>query len=666
MSASTVREAGGRHAAVPWNLDRGPRSGEMGYLPGLDGLRALAVLGVLLYHADITWIRGGFLGVDVFFVLSGFLITSLILEEFERTGRVNFRQFYLRRARRLLPALFAVLLVTAALAAFLARDAAAQFVKDAVASVFYVTNWSYIVSDQSYFEAMARPPLLQHLWSLAVEEQFYLVWPLVALLLARLFGRTGVGFVAFILSLASTAWLVFMSIANNFPTVDPSRAYFGTDTHCMGLLLGAALATVWRPGRARRHLSWLAAALVTILGLASLGGVIYIFGTVGEYSPLLYHGGFFVLAALVCILVFAATHPGAPFGRMLGTQPWRYIGQRSYGLYLWHWPIFMLLRPGIDTPLDGYANVAVQLAITFAVAELSYRYIELPIRHGAIGRFFTRWRQSTRSRRALYTARFVTVFSAAAVVLAVIGVGLSTAPRTGEDNVAADVAEAMGIADGGPTAVLIGGPSTSSGAPSSQKPSGSQSTSSSPSPSESPSASSGPTEFPRNGNGVLTGIGDSVMLGARVTLQRVIDGTQIDAEVSRQAWTVLSRIRDLSKKGLLTPTVLIHTGTNGTISEDDLRRMLEILSDRDLVVVMNTSVPRSWEEPNNEVIAAVVPDYPNAVIADWWGISQGHREYFVSDGVHLTGDGMHAYAGLVEELMTERLLGSPASAAAPN
>ncbi|HPJ19946.1 MAG TPA: acyltransferase, partial [Actinomycetota bacterium] len=207
----------------------------MGYIPGLDGIRAIAVLAVLLYHSGVAGVPGGFLGVDVFFVLSGFLISSLLLQEIERTSAVSFGQFYLRRARRLLPALLATLALSSVLVLLFARDAAAQFRQDAISSMLYVTNWWYVVQDLSYFEAMGRPPMLQHLWSLAVEEQFYLLWPLILVFLYRWRGRPGVGRVALIVSLVSTVLMALGSLVWNVPEAgDASRLYFGTGTHAMG------------------------------------------------------------------------------------------------------------------------------------------------------------------------------------------------------------------------------------------------------------------------------------------------------------------------------------------------------------------------------------------------------------------------------------------------
>ena len=460
-----------------------------------------------------------------------------------------------------------------------------------------------------------------------MEEQFYLLWPALTLILLRWRGRRGVFYVAIAGALASTAWMAFLAITNGYPQeADPSRAYFGSDSHIMGLLLGAALAMVWRPGRLSTHLTAGAKAVVTAVGVTALLVVLYFFWQVGEYSNFLYRGGFLVLSGVVCVLIAAASHPGAPFGKMIGSQPWRYIGQRSYGLYLYHWPIYVITRPDLDIPLDGPALLALRLGLTFLVAELSYRYVEIPIRRGAIGAFMTRWRESDPDERAYLGRRVLASSGVAIAALGLMGAGLATAKPV-DQAIPEDVAAAIGIDDGGPTEILIDEPSTT------------PSTGPSPDPSPSPGASEQPSTpsadgLPTNANGALTAIGDSVMLGVAGQLMEKIDGSKVDAEVSRQASGVLDRVQKLSKKGLLAPTVVIHTGTNGIVTEDQLREMLDILSDRERVVVVNTNVPRPWMEPNNEMIAQVVPDYPNAVIADWYAVSADNPEYFVSDGTH--------------------------------
>ncbi|MSW86372.1 MAG: acyltransferase family protein, partial [Actinobacteria bacterium] len=537
---SDVPSTGRASRRSPWNLDRGPKSGEMGYLPGLDGVRALAVIGVLLYHADVTGTKGGFftgfaggfLGVDVFFVLSGFLITTLIVEEFARSGRINFGQFYLRRARRLLPALFLMLAVVAVIAAFFYHDSAQSVRTDGLASLLYVTNWWFIFQEHSYFTSWGTS-LLQHLWSLSVEEQFYLIWPAIAFVLLKWRGRKAVFVTALVLSIASTIWMFYVVTSQGLlqPGADPSRAYFGTDTHVMGLLLGAAMAIVWRPGRLKQTLNAGAQMTITFIGFASLAVIIWIFIGVPESSHWLYQGGFLAISFIVCLLIAGASHPGAPFGKIFGAQPMRWFGQRSYGLYLWHWPIFLLLQPVEDIPIVGVWNFVLRMALTCGVAELSYRFFELPIRRGVIGRTWKNWRATPRGERRVTAPQAAITAVIAILALGVTGVALAAAPAP------------MNLADDylkGRTSVSITKAPTPT-TPAATTPTDDPTSASSTDPSGGASSSDKQTSAKptKNANGVLTAIGDSVMLGVEPTLIGQIKGAQVDAQVSRQAWEVL-------------------------------------------------------------------------------------------------------------------------------
>ena len=626
---------------MPWKLDRGRAAGEMGYLPGLDGLRALAIIGVLLYHAGIDWLPGGFLGVDVFFVISGFLITSLVLEEYDRSGRIDFKRFYLGRARRLLPAVVVLLIVVGIAVLFVYQDALSAFRQDALATIFYVNNWWYVLVDQSYFESMGRPPLLKHLWSLSVEEQFYLLWPVVALLLVRSGGRPFVRRIALLLAVASTVWMAVIAIRNGYPVdADPSRAYFGTDSHSMGLLVGAALATVWRPGRLSTHIPRGTQVIVTGTGIVALAVVVAFYLFVGEFTPWLYRGGFLALAFFTTVLIAAVTHPASVLGPALGVGVLRYLGRRSYGIYLWHWPIFMVTRPGIDVPWSEPVAFAARLALTLGIAELSYRLVEMPIRRGALGRAWKAFRSGSKTGlRALGTlvaAGLVTVLAGS------VAIALVANPGTGRDAVAPDVAEAMGIADGGPLEVSIDDDDTPD-EPATSALAGDLDTASTNS-----SELTGPTlEEIRAENGPVSVIGDSVVLGARDAIQEAMPGAGVDAEVSRMPGAFTGRVKKLNRRDKLANTVVIHPASNGVINEEILRKILDPLQDYEKVVVVNASVPRSWEKPNNRLINKITKDYPNVVVADWNAEADGKSDYFVSDGVHLTKQGAAAFAELI-------------------
>lgn len=360
------------------------------YLPGLDGVRALAVIAVLLYHADLP-IAGGFLGVETFFVLSGFLITALLLAEWNQHNRIDLREFWLRRARRLLPALFVMLLGTLLIAAVLLRGERSELGTDMLAALGYVMNWRLIASGQTYFDPLVRPSLLQHLWSLAVEEQFYLLWPLIFFAGMRLLRKPGflaLTLVAAIGSVALMAWLYQ-------PGGDPSRIYYGTDTRAGGVLLGAALALVSTPTSAPTERSHRLAWLLDGAGLLALAALIACFIWISERHSLLYRGGFALIDLLTVLVIAALTHPYARImPRLLGWMPLRWIGLRSYGLYLWHWPIFMVTRPLIDLPLDVLPALGLRLAIVIVLVELSYRYVEMPFRHDAASRVLSRWWQT--------------------------------------------------------------------------------------------------------------------------------------------------------------------------------------------------------------------------------------------------------------------------------
>lgn len=367
-----------------------------GYCPALDGLRALAVLAVIAYHAELPGSRGGFLGVEVFFVLSGYLITTLLLREQRASLGISLATFWARRARRLLPALFMLLGAMLCLSLALLPDSLAQTRGDCLAAVLYVSNWWQVVHRHSYFMSVDRPPLLLHLWSLAVEEQFYLVWPIAVALI----GRSGPRWV--LRAALAGAALSALWLALEFdPSADPTRVYVGTDTRASGLLLGAALAALL----AMKN-EWPAASMQVSSGLGILG-LAFLLVHVSSQDPFLYRGGFLLVDLASCALIAGLVAPTS-LARVLGAGPLAWLGRRSYGLYLWHWPVFAVTRPDLDLELSGARLFALRAALTFIVSELCYRLIEQPVRAGALGRL--------RGRPL--------VFGASATLLAVLAAGL--------------------------------------------------------------------------------------------------------------------------------------------------------------------------------------------------------------------------------------------------
>ena len=602
-------------------------------LPGLDGLRGIAVLAVIIYHADVSLLVGGFLGVDVFFVLSGFLITSLLIDELTKTNTVDRARFYMRRIRRLMPALFLVLFFSVLVSGLFVLDAAYHVRRDLPWATTFVLNWSYLFFEQSYFVNISRPPLLQHLWSLSVEEQFYVIWPIVLVGLYKvkignLSPRSKIFIASSVLAIASTAWMVHLSVANGFPIPnDPSRVYFGTDTHAMGLLVGCAAAALWRSERLNERLTPDRATAMNGLGLLSIAGLAYFFLFVSELNEFLYRGGFLVLSILTAILVVVAAHPGLKFGQRLGNPVLKWFGDRSYGIYLWHWPIFVLMRSGIDIQWPEPIAFVVKVSIVLVIADLSYRYVEMPIRNGAIGSRLSVWRAAgvprPQPRTLMATAVTVVVLSASLVGMYRVpapdagnltGIGGITA--IDEDPVA--VVEPIAIADG---ELIL----------------------------NAQQAATVQNEIQAKIQPVV--FGDSVVLGARESLKAVMGEISIDAAVSRQPDEIAERIRARRDERRLGPDVVIHMGTNGIVQEEDLKPILEELRDRNRVVVVNVRVPRVWMKPTNEMIGSLVGQYPNVRLADWNAVSKGKKGYFAPDGVHLTRTGAEVFGNLVNETL---------------
>ena len=393
------------------------RSARLPYSPALDGLRALAVIAVLIYHAGLHWLPGGFLGVEIFFTISGYLITSLLLSEWRETGRINLGQFWLRRGRRLLPALFLVIVCSLVFAVLFLPDEVAKLRADALASFAYVTNWYLIFSQQSYFEAVGRPSLLRHLWSLAIEEQFYLIWPLIFVFAMTRFRKRTVLIGVAVAALVS----MFLMAMLYAPGADPSRVYYGTDTRASGILIGVALAFIWTPGKSQgRRIDKLPFDLIGVLAFGALLACCLL---ISEFDDFLYRGGFILTALSTAVLIAAVVHPrGKRLAAVLGSSALVWIGLRSYGIYLWHWPVFMLTRPQLDVSLDGPALLAVRLGLTMALAVLSYHLLETPIRTGALGRSWRALQQAEGPQRRQLGLRW----AGAATVLVVFSIVLGS------------------------------------------------------------------------------------------------------------------------------------------------------------------------------------------------------------------------------------------------
>jgi peptidoglycan/LPS O-acetylase OafA/YrhL len=569
-----------------------PQDNRLPYMPGIDALRAIAVLAVFFYHVSTGgWMPGGFLGVDVFFVISGYLITALLLSEYRRAGHLDVLRFWMRRARRLLPAVAVMIAVTLVIAAIVVPGDVPSLRGDALASLFYVNNWHLILSDQSYFQEFARPSLFRHLWSLSVEEQFYLLWPLAFAAGMKLIGKQRL-----LLGVVAGAALSTLLMIVLFSRASPDRVFYGTDTRAVGLLLGVALAMVWHPSRLRPDVGRGAGWVLDAIGVFALVMVLRTFLDVRDFDPGLYHGGFLLLAVWTTLLVGVLAHPAARLGRVLGNPPLVWLGLRSYSFYLWHWPILTLTRPGIDVPMHGPLLVALQLAATLAAADLSYRYVEQPFRQRRGSKTAPAW---------LGVGRPALAAGVAATVLIVGWSGLVSGGKG--PGIHAEVASAQ-------TGQSTGG----SGGPNSRQP-------------------------PE-----VLAIGDSVMVGAADTLRREFHGDAIvDAEEGRQPWDYPTVVEHYREAGLLPDEVIVQIGNNGPVWYDELAPLRDALAGVDHVYLVNVEVPRSWEgEVNSELSQFAEADWPQATVIDWHSAAADNAD-LTYDQIHLTPQGERLYASLI-------------------
>lgn len=617
-------------------------------IAGLDSLRAIAVGMVIAYHFFPQAMPGGFIGVDVFFVISGFLITSLLLREFQVTRHISLRDFWLRRARRLLPALALMVTVTAAAAGIIGQDATVGLTSQLFGAATFSSNWVYIAQDTSY-SATLTPALFANLWSLAVEEQFYLLWPLIVVG-TLVFGANrikpkflvlGTGLI--VLTSAAAMALMFD------PLADPSRTYFGTDTHLFGIMLGALLAMVRRPhadgswpsllpgssavGVARNKLASLG------LGVLSLAGVGWAALALHFDSAITYRGGLFFVSLCTAGLITAILSGQGTAGR-LEIAPVRWIGRHSYGLYLWHWPVVILTTYVLQNRNVG-TNVSVLTAITALTIIVwaswaSYKYLEYPIIKHGFQQFWVRG--YTRAKR-LWTmgpsekGKLTAYLGALLLVVALASTALVTSPKESsiEQSIAAGEAALQGSIDWTALAQKM----TSLPTPEAPAPTPEPAPEETPDPApieEKPEPEVKPEPVPPPGD-QITVIGDSVTLASVDAIKKGLPGVVIDAKTSRFMHEISKVMTELDAEGKLRSYIVVALGTNGLVSDQDIDKIAKIAGDR-TVVLVTAHGERSWIGPGNKVVAASAKRVPNVFVADWDKVISQHPDELARDGIH--------------------------------
>ena len=571
------------------------------YIPAIDGLRGVAVVAVMLYHLGFSWIPGGFLGVDLFFVISGYVITRLLLDSIARSGGLDLRAFYKARIRRLFPPLVFMILVTSIYIGIWAPETMRRFVSDAPFSLFGAMNWWLVFRHTDYFDSIARPALLQHTWSLGVEAQFYLIWPLILLLVLRYLGKNKIPGAALLIAAVSGIALLVLSLQVDAASASQiSHVYFGTDTHSIGLFLGAALAVSWIPQNLKVDVEKRAQDFIDGIGVFGFIGMIATFLFINESDPTLYKIAFPLAGIFGCAIITSIVHPASRFAPILSSKIAVWIGERSYAIYLWHWVVFQVTRPAVDIEGSTWALTALRVLIVVALADISLRLVELPIRSGLVEYWF---------KGMKYRTKRVQLRQKSLIVALLLFLLTSTTMISMDAIAKSDRAMAVIKAE------LTQSP-------------------------QSPSQ-----EVVVSDAGGLWVTGDSVILGIRFELEKLSHISLINARVGRQVPELID-VMVHDKLSMSGSTVVFNLGNNNKLTEAQVAAVFEEVKNQPKIIVVNTAVPRGWRNSNNALIAQYAQRF-GAVLIDWSAISTGHPEYFAPDGVHLVPAGVRAYVDAI-------------------
>ncbi|MDE7553450.1 acyltransferase family protein [Bacillus tropicus] len=594
------------------------------YMVGLDSLRGLAILGVILYHINFNWMPGGFLGVTVFFVLSGYLITDILAMEWKRNKRIDLKKFWLSRARRLLPGMLVMLVITLAWITIFHSSLLGKMRGDSLAALFYVSNWWYIYHKLSYFDNFNQISPLNHFWSLAVEEQFYVVWPFIISLGFYYIKKQSR--MILLICLGAFASALAMAILYE-PGVDPSRIYYGTDTRAFSLLIGAVLALVWPSNRLANKIIPKARFILDVVGGIALIIILVMFWKTNQYDPFLYKGGMVLLSIATALLVANLAHPASRIAQFLRFRPLRWVGVRSYGIYLWHYPILTLTTPKVNAGDFSLIRATLQFLLIILIAQISWKFIEKPIRQGALQNIQFK---NLRLQNVTLGVKLALVCSLFFTSIAVLG--LSNASKA-KGNYQQDKVEAVQTQPA-PHPVAVW-----------EKPN--QET-----PLNQGEAKEVNSSHPKNPL-TVTAIGDSVMIDITPYLKNTFPDIRIDAQIGRQLSKAIPVVEQLKNEGNLGNYVIIGLGTNGAFTTEQLVSLIKLIGNERKIIFINTRVPRPWESIVNERLKVTVTKYPNVTLVDWYTASAGKKDYFAPDGVHLTNVGAEAYAVLVAKAVNQ-------------
>ncbi|CAB4904201.1 unannotated protein [freshwater metagenome] len=569
------------------------------HISSIDGLRAIAVTAVVLYHLGISWIPGGFLGVDLFFVISGYVITRLILDSINQSSALDLRAFYAARLRRIYPGFLFMVVCTILFIGVWAPEAIKRFLSDLPYALTGTINWLLVARHQDYFETIGRPPLLQHTWSLAVELQFYLIWPIILLTILKYFGKRNIARIALIIAIISGTALFFVSLQLDQSNAQQvSHIYFGTDTHSLGLFLGSALAVSWIPQNLSADIEKRAQDVIDGIGVVGLLGLISTFLFIDETNASLYRIAFPLAGIFGCLVIISLVHPASRFAPIISTAPFRWVGQRSYGIYIWHWVIFQVTRPSVDLSGQTWALYLARVLLVLALADISLRWVEIPFRQGLVQTWFRGMKY--RSAKVKLRQQISVLLSIITVLVITTSISVQAIDKSNQivqESNQQQIDQNQSDADLGSTTGLW-----------------------------------------------VTG--DSVILGIRSKLENKEHISLVNARVGRQAPELLA-VMQVDQSSVPQSPVIFNLGNNNALTEQTVIDIFEVVKNQPQIIVVNTAVPRPWRDANNAIISRVASRYMNVKLVDWARVSNGRPELFAPDGVHLSPTGSDVYVDLV-------------------
>jgi peptidoglycan/LPS O-acetylase OafA/YrhL len=576
------------------------------HISSIDGLRAIAVTAVVLYHLGISWIPGGFLGVDLFFVISGYVITRLILDSINQSSALDLRAFYAARLRRIYPGFLFMVISTIIFIGVWAPEAIKRFLSDLPYALSGTLNWALVARHQDYFETIGRAPLLQHTWSLAVELQFYLIWPIILLTILKYFGKKNIARIALIIAIISGTTLFLVSLQlDQANSAQVSHIYFGTDTHSLGLFLGSALAVSWIPQNLSANITRRAQDVIDGIGVVGLLGLISTFLFIDESNASLYRIAFPLAGIFGCLVIISLVHPASRFAPIISSPPFRWIGQRSYGIYIWHWVIFQVTRPSVDLSGQTWALYLARVLLVLALADISLRWVEIPFRQGHVQTWFRGMKY--RSPKARVRQQLSVLVSIIAVLTVTSSISISAINKSNQ--ISQVINEELTDQEESPVDL---------------------------------SSTTG-----------LWVTGDSVILGIRSKLENKEHISLVNARVGRQAPELLA-VMQVDQSSVPSSPVIFNLGNNNALSEQTVAEIFEVIKNQPQIIVVNTAVPRPWRDSNNAIISKVAARYENVKLVDWDRISKDRPELFAPDGVHLSPVGSDVYVDLVLSVLVKQ------------